>query len=89
MQPDTNELINVSYKLLSLIYDNQVTLQGETYCPLSQQELSDMMGMTRATINTHLPKLRELGLLEDDVGKSKKYILTDRAIQIVEKLENI
>ena len=89
MKADTIELVNAAYKLLALLYDNQVTIKGETYCPLSQDEMAESINTTRTTINTYLIKLKELGLLETNVGKSKKYILTDRAIQIVEKFENI
>lgn len=88
MKTDATNLVNTTYKLLETLYDNQVTIRGETYCPLGQDELAEMLGITRSTINIHLNKLKELDLLEK-VDKSKKHILTDRAIQIVEKLENI
>ena len=31
-----NELLNDSYKVLNILYDNQITINNETYCPLSQ-----------------------------------------------------
>lgn len=63
MKQDTKELVNVSYKLLSLLYKNQITIRGETYCPLSQDDMAEMMNITRATgkdvptRNDHLLKL--------------------------------
>ena len=89
MKSDMNDLVTATYKLLVLLYDNQVIANNEIYCPLSQDEMATLMNTTRATVNTHLIKLKELGFLETDVGKTKKYILTDRAIQIVEKIEKI
>ncbi len=87
IKTDIEKLVNDSYKVLALLYDNQITIRGETYCPLSQQEICESIGITRSTLNLLIKRLKEYGFIT--YTGVKKYCLSDRAIQIVEKIEKI
>lgn len=87
IKTDTEKLVNDSYKVLALLYDNQITIRGETYCPLSQKEICESIGITRSTLNLLMKRLKTYGFIT--YTGVKKYCLSDRAIQIVEKIEKI
>ena len=51
IKQELESLINDNYKVLSLLYDNQITINGETYCNLTQVEMSNMLNVTRMTLS--------------------------------------
>ena len=63
INPIINELLNDSYKVLKILYDNQVTINNETYCPLSQETISKELGVTRVTIGNIMKKLKNNNLI--------------------------
>lgn len=75
------------YKVLSILYDNQTTIGGDTYCPLSQEEMAKELDCTRMTISNILRKLREEGYIEFD--SQRKYKLNEKSRSIVGKFKNI
>lgn len=86
IKQELESLINDNYKVLSLLYDNQITINGETYCNLTQVEMSDMLNVTRMTLSKKLKELKNNNLI---VFEKQKYVLTNRAIQIIETIEKI
>ena len=66
-----------------MLYDNQITINGETYCNLTQIEMSDILNITRMTLSKKLKELKDNNLI---VFEKQKYILTNRAIQIIENI---
>ena len=84
IKQELESLINDNYKVLSLLYDNQITINGETYCNLTQVEMSDMLNVTRMTLSKRLKELKNNNLI---VFEKQKYVLTNRAIQIIETIE--
>ena len=86
IKQELESLISDNYKVLSLLYDNQITINGETYCNLTQTEMSDMLNITRITLSKKLKELKNNNLI---VFEKQKYILTNRAIQIIENIEKI
>lgn len=87
IKADIEKLVNDSYKVLALLYYNQITIREETYCPLSQKEICESIGITRSTLNLLMKRLKTYGFIT--YSGVKKYCLSDRAIQIVEKIEKI
>ena len=75
------------YKVLLVLYDNCTTFKGETYCPLSQEEIAKELGITRLTASNLLKRLKELGYISFD--SPRKYIISDRTIDIIKQLKNI
>ena len=86
IKQELESLISDNYKVLSLLYDNQITIDGETYCNLTQTEMSDILNITRMTLSKKLKELKNNNLI---VFEKQKYILTNRAIQIIENIEKI
>ncbi len=84
MCKNINELFSDSYRVLEIIYKNQVTVGGKTYCPLSQEDIATELGTTRITVNGIIKKLKSNNLLETEF---RKYILTETALKFVEKIE--
>ena len=77
IKQELESLISDNYKVLSLLYDNQITIDGETYCNLTQIEM---------TLSKKLKELKDNNLI---IFKKQKYILTNRSIQIIENIEKI
>ena len=86
IKQELESLINDNYKVLSLLYDNQITINRETYCNLTQVEMSNMLNVTRITLSKKLKELKNNNLI---VFEKQKYVLTNRAIQIIETIEKI
>lgn len=82
-----NSLLNDSYWVLKIIYDKQLDINYEKYCPLSQEEIAKEMGVTRMTVSNIIKKLRENGLII--VENSRRYKLTPEAEVIIKKIEKI
>lgn len=79
-------LINNYGKTLEAIYDNQVTIKNETYCPLTQVELAKLIGVSRNTMVVIIKKLYETELLKE-INNSKKYILTNKGNEVIKLLK--
>lgn len=86
IKQELESLISDNYKVLSLLYDNQITIDGETYCNLTQIEMSNMLNITRMTLSKKLKELKDNNLI---IFEKQKYILTNRSIQIIENIEKI
>lgn len=86
IKQELESLIIDNYKVLSLLYDNQITIDGETYCNLTQIEMSNMLNITRMTLSKKLKELKDNNLI---IFEKQKYILTNRSIQIIENIEKI
>lgn len=86
IKTDMEILINDSYKVLALICANQIMIRGESYCPLSQQELAELSEITRSKLNTIIKKLKDNGFIKT---KTRHYYPTERAMDIVGMIDSI
>ena len=84
---DLEILFSDYYKVLLVLYDNCTTFKGETYCPLSQEEIAKELGTTRLTVSNLLKRLKELGYISFD--SPRKYIISDQIRNIIKQLKNI
>lgn len=75
------------YKVLEAVYDNQVNIGGNGFCPLSQEEIALVVSCNRMTVNTILKELRRDGYIA--FSKKQKYVLTELGIETVEKAKDI
>ena len=82
-------ITNDYYKVLLIIFDNQVTIGGETFCPLSQEKIATIAGVSRNTIGTTIKKLRQQGLIICKESETKKYFLSEETTNIIKKMKNI
>ena len=82
-------LTNDYYKTLDVIYSNQITVDNESFCPLSQAEIAKLVGLSRNTVGIYIKELKERELIAYIEGTTKKYILTDKAKEIIKKIRKI
>ncbi len=74
------DCIDVNWKLLSLIADNQ---------GMNVTDIHVKMRMRQPDISIRLSKLREYGLVESvKIGRHVFYNITDRFCRVAEKLKN-
>ena len=78
---------NERFEMLKLLKQHQIKVKDEEYVPLSQQEIADMLHISKLKANRLLNELIE----EDYVSvKSKgKYALTDKSNKVYEQMETI
>lgn len=77
------------YKLLLQMYKIQVEMpDGRKYVPISQRELSDILGISSLTVNSYYKYFVENGLIEPFEDKKSRYTLTEKAIMLLDSFEN-
>lgn len=68
---------NDRYKVLSAMLDRQIPVNGETVVKLSQQEISEILGISKVKVNSIIAELKRDGYL---ISKKKgNYQLTPKA----------
>ena len=81
-------LTNNNYKTLLAIYNHQITVEGESYCPLSQNDLANVVNVSKATMINILKQLYENDLLIKSEN-SKKYVLSPCALEIIKNFKKL
>ena len=74
------EFTNDNFRVLAYLYDNMETSQ---LVKITQQEVSDALGLSRVTINKIFKQLKEGDYLMQDTSKIGRYYLTDTGVHIV------
>lgn len=75
------------YKVLQKIYDNSYMISGRLYCPLSQMDVANDIGLSRAAINRIFSRLQESGDIKA-LGRSK-WQLSDEAANMIKMTEKL
>lgn len=70
---------NEKFDYLELLSQNQVTVKGDSYVVLSQQELADMLHISKQKSNKIINELISEGYVYLYQGKKGKYALTAAA----------
>lgn len=81
------ELVNDNYIVLKVLYDNQVTVLGETQIPLTQLDIGKSLGFSKNKVYSIFKTLQKQGYIE--TAKRGKYRLTDSAIVIIEDIKRL
>lgn len=84
--PEIDNLINDKFKVLICLYDYR---GPDNYSRITQQEISEKLKINRVTINKLFKELNESGFIESDSKYLSKYLLRDKAIEIVGTLKKI
>ena len=71
------QFANDKYRLLQYLSEHQVNLAGHFYIPMSQQEIADGIGFSKAKTNGLMKELKELDCIRSFRGKNGKYQITD------------
>lgn len=72
---------NDNFRILAYLYD----MQGANHkANITQQEIADELKISRVTINKIIGELKNSGYIEQDGNHVGRYILTKKALSIVE-----
>lgn len=76
--------LNDIYKLLKLLYDKQTVVLDKKVVPLTQTEIGNVLGMSKAKVNALIGQLQD----EDYVSLETrgKYMLSEKATILVETM---
>ena len=80
------KLTTIYGKVLLLMYDNKVLINGEYAVPLTQIEICEILNSNKTTVNHLFKEYEEDGLV---ITKKRRYYLTETAIDITKKLKSI
>ena len=80
-----NRFTTDDFRVLAYLYDKQAP-DGKAY--VTQQEVADHLQLNRATINKIIGELKNEGYIQPDGTHNGRYILSDKAIQIVKAFRN-
>lgn len=83
-----NELlgfVNEKTKVLLILKDNQLDIDGKSVCPLNQQEIANLVPCGKLKANQMIKELIAAGCVEMVHAKGR-YILTDKGKNILKKL---
>lgn len=78
---------NDRYKILQCMFDRQIEIGGQSVVPLSQQNIADVVQLSKKKVNTIIGELKINGYIRQQSPKRGKYLLTDIAIQVVTKIQ--
>ena len=77
---------NDVFKVLACLYDmKDINNKAHT----TQQEIADNLELSRVTINKIMGELKDLGYLKQDGKHLGRYIITEKAISVVETFKSI
>lgn len=75
------------FKILEALYDNQLEIGEETFCPLRQEDIATIVSCNRMTVSNNLKELKSQGYVE--FQRNNKYVLTNKGIDTVKKAKDI
>ena len=78
---DLSVLVNDNFRVLAWLYDNK---NENNLVKVTQQELSESIGLSRPTVNMIFSKLKESGYLVHDNTRVGRYSLTEEAVKVIE-----
>lgn len=77
------EFTNDNFRVLAYLYDN---MDSSRLVKITQQEVSDALGISRVTINKIFKQLKNGDYMTQDTAKVGRYYLTESGANIVEVL---
>ena len=75
------------YKVLETVYDNQISIGNEKYCPLGQAEIAKILNCHRMTVNSSLKELITDGYIKSNARK--QYAVTEKGITIIQQTKDL
>lgn len=75
------EFTNDNFRVLAYLYDN---MDSSRLVKITQQEVSDALGVSRVTINKIFKQLKGSDYITQDSTKVGRYYLTESSVRLVE-----
>ena len=79
--------INDRYLVLKILYEHQIEINNAEICPITQQEIADSLGCSKAKVNMILNELIDNGYVQIYKNTKGRYVLTEDAKKILKKLK--
>lgn len=80
------EFTNDNFRVLAYLYDNMGTSR---LVKITQQEVSDALGISRVTINKIFKQLKDGSYITQDSTRVGRYYLTEKVISVVETFRSV
>ena len=84
-----NNIFPMYYRVIETLYDNQVTINDNTFTPMTQSDIAVAVGCDRMTVNSIIKKLKSDNMLNTEHIRKNQYKLSDEAIRIVKAIKKI
>ena len=75
------------YKVLKVIFDTQITVDDNTFSPITQSEIAEKLKVSTMTINTIISQLKKDNLISLYNNIRGRYCLSDEAIKLIKNIE--
>ncbi len=85
MIKNLDSFINSRMKIILIIYEHQIRIEKTCFCPLNQQEISDLVPCSKLKTNQILNDLIKEGYLEM-IRRRGRYALTKKSMEIINRL---
>jgi predicted transcriptional regulator len=82
---DVLGFVNEKTKILVILRENQLKIDGKSICPLNQQEIADLVPCGKLKANQAIKELIEQGYVEMLHAKGR-YIVTEKGNDILKKM---
>lgn len=86
---DLDLFLNDNYRLLIVIYNHQQTINENTFSPITQQEMAEILGCSIMTVNPIIKKLKNQGYVNTYKNSRGRYQLTDKAKYLVREIKKL
>ena len=77
---------NDNFRTLAYLYDVK---NADNKAHITQQEIGDALEISRVTINKIIGELKNAGYIEPEGNHVGRYILTDKAISVIETFRSV
>ncbi len=79
---------NDRYLVLKTLYEHQIEINNAEICSITQQEIADALGCSKAKVNMVLNELIDNSYVQIYNNTKGRYVLTDEAKKIMKKLKS-
>ncbi len=83
---DNEFFLNDRYRILKILFENQVTIGENVFTPITQEELATMTTWSKAKVNRVLNELIDNGYVTVFSGSKGRYQITDNGLKVMKKL---
>lgn len=80
--------VNDKFKVLSCMAERQISVNGDMVIKLSQQEVADILQISKVKVNSIIAELKSDGFLIQQSSRGR-YALTEKARTTLENVTNI
>lgn len=80
--------MNDRMKVLQIIYQHQISVEGNSFCPLNQQEIADLVPCSKLKANQIIRELIDAGYIKM-IRSRGRYIVTEKAENTLAEVQNM